>query len=649
METGGYQGFHCRSDWGPGVMTPIDTLLDALPYAATEAETGRWSACCPAHDDTGASLSIAKGDGGKVLLTCHAGCSAEDIAEAVGLTVSDLFPRKGRSDGRAAKAVGKPPTRPYPKPPKPSDTGATPDTLITKAARHLDGDEAGRWTYQHAGGSPAFAVVRFDTPAGKEYRPFRPDGSAWIGGNIKSGRPLYRLPELAGAERVYLFEGEKCVDLARSLGLTSTTTAHGAKSASKSDLSSLTGKTVMIVPDYDDAGVGYADEVAALLMGLSPRPTVKIIRLPGLRSKGDDLEQFMAGRREMKLGDSAIAAELEQLADKAEPINATDYIGGPVVVSLANVEPEDVEWLWPGRIPLGKLTVIAGDPGLGKSFTTLDMAARVTTGSPWPDSPSDPIDVGSVIVMGVEDDVADTVVPRLKAAGADLSRIVAMNSVKTRESGKLTERLFNLEDVAPLEQTIQQTPGASLIVIDPISAFTGSADSHNNADVRGLLAPLAVLAAKHRVAVVCVSHLNKSSNGPAIYRTMGSVAFTAAARAAYGVVKDKTDPARRLFLPIKANLAPDEHGLAYRIVPSDTPGVARVEWDSVPVDISADDAFAPEERQPGPDRTRPTGRKRKHGYARRWPTAPVPLRIRPMKQSTGRGSASGRWNVLAKR
>lgn len=570
-------------------MKPINKIINAISNVR-RVGPDQYEACCPAHDDDRASLSIADGQDGTVALYCHAGCSTEAIIESVGLKMSDLFPRQRCS------ITGPPthrPTKPsrLTKPPKP---GKSLDAVVNSTARKLGGDEVGRWMYEYEDGSPAFCVVRFETPGGKEYRPFHTNGSGWASGGMKDKRPLYHLPELPNQGRVFIFEGEKCVDLARGLGLSATTSAHGAKSACKTDWTPLAGRDVVIVPDDDDAGEAYAAALVEQLMDMKPQPQVKVIRLPGLNGKGDDLEQFVEHRRKLRLADSTIARELNKLIDDASPINPVDYCGGPVLVSLNDVEPEPVEWLWPGRIALGKLTLIAGDPGLGKSFLTLDLAARVSTGTPWPDSPSTSNPTGSVILMNVEDDIADTIRPRLDAAGADVSRVVALDAVRNRNArtGELVESLFNLQsDIPRLEQAIKQTLGVRLIIVDPITAFTGSTDSYKNAEIRGLLSPLAKLAAKYRVAVVAVSHLNKSAGGSAMYRSIGSIAFNATARAVWAVAKDRDAPARRLMLPVKNNIAPDEHGLAYRLTDSGIQDIACVEWESVPIDITADEAL----------------------------------------------------------
>ena len=127
-----------------------------------------------------------------------------------------------------------------------------------------------------------------------------------------------------------------------------------------------------------------------------------------------------------------------------------------------------------------------------------------------------------------------------------------------------------------LDEAIELTPDCRLVIVDPITAYCGGVDSHKNAEVRGLLAPLSNLAERHEVAVVAVSHLNKSAGGSAIYRTMGSLAFTAAARAVWGVTKDKGDSQRRLMLPVKNNIAPDVMGLAYSIRDAGDDRIGRV-------------------------------------------------------------------------
>jgi len=156
---------------------------------------------------------------------------------------------------------------------------------------------------------------------------------------------------------------------------------------------------------------------------------------------------------------------------------------GPKAIlrNLDDVERQLLEWLWPGRIPLGKLTLLAGDPGLGKSFVTLDIAARVSRGDSWPDTPLLKQSAGNVVLFNAEDDLADTIAPRLDQAKADDTRIVAVEGVAAFGQ----RRHFSLEhDLPRLEEVLKNHSDTRLVVIDPIAAYCGNIDSHRNTDVR---------------------------------------------------------------------------------------------------------------------------------------------------------------------
>lgn len=257
--------------------------------------------------------------------------------------------------------------------------------------------------------------------------------------------------------------------------------------------------------------------------------------------------------------------------NKREVERAAREVFGPepgereaVLLRMSEVQAEKVSWLWASRLPLGKLSLIVGDPAVGKSFLTCALAAAVSRGAPWPDG-SGRAPLGSVVMLNAEDGTADTIKPRLESAGADCSRVFVLDAVRAADDkGRFIEVGFTLADVAALELAIKQAGDCKLVVIDPVSAYMGGTDSHVNADVRGLLKPLSDLAQKHGVAVVLVSHLNKSA-AQAMYRTTGSLAFIAASRAAWCCVADKDDPARRMLLALKNNLAPDPGGLGYMI------------------------------------------------------------------------------------
>ncbi len=262
---------------------------------------------------------------------------------------------------------------------------------------------------------------------------------------------------------------------------------------------------------------------------------------------------------------------------------------------LDNVQSKPINWLWPGRIACGKVTLFAGDPGLGKSQITASLAGIVTTGGKWPvDGAKSP--QGAVIFLSAEDDAADTIRPRLEAAGAELSRCIVIDSIiDTDETGTIRERSFSVKnDLKQLENIMCEVVDVRLIIIDPITAYMGGVDSHKAADVREFMSPLAMFAEKHRVAILGISHLNKSSTQDALQRVNGSLAMVAAARAAFIAVKDKNNPARRLLLPIKNNIAKDIGGFAFSIADTTLNNgieTSKIVWEDAPVNMTADEAM----------------------------------------------------------
>ncbi len=590
-------------------MTPIELVLSKLPDAKRNG-TG-WQARCPAHDDRRPSLSIAEGDGGRALVHCHAGCTPEAVAAAIGLKMAELMPPRPAASPR--KPARKPASGPAGGRWKPPTAGNAPRaaTGLSKAPafptaseavaalerRH--GERTALWTYHDAQGEPVGVVVRWDlADGGKDIRPVSRAAGGWIVGGMPEPRPLYRLPELLArpAERVYVAEGEKAADAAAGLGLLATTSPHGSKSAGKADWAALAGREVVILPDHDEAGKQYAGDVANILAKLTPPATVRIVNLadawPDLPAGGDMADVVAAGEDA-----DTIKAKLAGMVDKATPKPA-----GPVLVCLADVEPREIKWLWPGRVPMGRITLLVGRPGAGKSFLTTDMAARITTGTPWPDGSDCP--AGSVILISAEDDPGDTIRPRLDAHYADVRKVHLLSAVRRLgEDGQPYEVLFTLADVAALETALKTLPDCRLIVVDPIGSFLGrDTDAHRDNEVRGVLAPVAKLAEKYGPAVLVVAHRRKSAGSIADDLALGSRAFTGIARAVWHLSRDPDNKNRRLLLPGKNNLAPEGNGLAFAIVGDP----AAVAWEHDPVAMSADDAlaqengFGGEDAKPGP-------------------------------------------------
>lgn len=235
-------------------------------------------------------------------------------------------------------------------------------------------------------------------------------------------------------------------------------------------------------------------------------------------------------------------------------------------VRMTDVEPEHVQWLWSGRIPRGKLVVLDGDPGLGKSTLTLAIAAHVSTGTPLPGDVGEREPAG-VVLVSFEDGLGDTIRPRLEAAGADLDRIVAHR----------LDAEFNIHDHLKELRAQVTAHGAALVIIDPLlAALPGHVNADKGQHVRRVLAPLAAMADETKAAVVAVRHLNKSTGASAFYRGAHSVGFGAAARTVLLVAADPDDDERRILAPVKVNLVQKPAALAFAL--ESVGSVARIRW-----------------------------------------------------------------------
>lgn len=247
---------------------------------------------------------------------------------------------------------------------------------------------------------------------------------------------------------------------------------------------------------------------------------------------------------------------------------------------LSDVKPERLQWLWPGRLPTGKIATLDGDPGLGKSTLALDIAATVTNGGPWPDG-GHCEHPGDVLLLSGEDGLADTVAPRAIAAGADTSRIHAIEgkSAIDPDTGERYLQSITLADVLMLKEAMARV-GAALLIVDVLMAFLpGGVDAHKDQDIRRVLTALSKAADTSGCTVLLLRHLNKTKGADPLYRGGGSIGIVGAARSGLLVTADPNDPARRVLATVKSNLAQMPTALAYRLADSPEHGVARVQWD----------------------------------------------------------------------
>jgi archaellum biogenesis ATPase FlaH len=259
------------------------------------------------------------------------------------------------------------------------------------------------------------------------------------------------------------------------------------------------------------------------------------------------------------------------------------------------ISPTETDWFWEGYIARGCLTLFDGDPGEGKSTLTIDLAAHVSRGRDFPDA--SPCPQGIAIIASAEDSPSATIIPRLIAARADLANVHIVPIARDTADGP---QLLTLpEDLEILENTVVRTR-AILVIIDPLSAFTSNKiNSRIDTDVRRLLAGLTGVAERTGAVVVVVRHLNKTAGTNAIYRGGGSIGIIAAARAAFLIGADPDDEAKKIFAPVKMNLAPKPPALAFRLVQTEGDSVAHVEWIAGETPLSASDLLRAPLEEPG--------------------------------------------------
>ncbi|EDS05728.1 hypothetical protein CLOSCI_03096 [[Clostridium] scindens ATCC 35704] len=258
------------------------------------------------------------------------------------------------------------------------------------------------------------------------------------------------------------------------------------------------------------------------------------------------------------------------------------------LINMEQVEVEKIDWLIYPFIPFGKVTIVQGDPGEGKTTMVLQIIAKLTKGESVLSGSDEPIlegktmalDPVNVIYQTAEDGLGDTIKPRLLAAGADCSRVMVIDD---------NDQALTMMDVR-LEEAIIQTK-ARLVVLDPIQGFLGAdVDMHRANEIRPLMKRVAILAEKYHCAIILIGHMNKNSNGKSSYRGLGSIDFQAAARSVLIVGRIKDEPEIRVVCHVKSSLAPEGKSIAFRLDKD-----KGFEWIGE-YDISADDLLSGDNR-----------------------------------------------------
>jgi hypothetical protein len=415
-------------------------------------------------------------------------------------------------------------------------------------------------------------------------------------GKPKGPKIPYQLPELIAAPpeaEVWFCEGEKDADNVAALGLIATTYSEGAKARWPGEITKwfVGKKTVYVLEDNDKDGRCHASKVAEALKGAVSE--IRIVSFPELPEHGDVSDWLDQGYTK---------AELLARA-KAGRVPARNEC---IIVCAADIQPQNMPWLWYGHLPADALEIIAGVPDAGKSQIQIQYVACVTTKRPWPDGAPGMSEPRNVIMMTAEDTLKGMLLPRLIAAGADLNRVKILKGVRKDDR----DQMFLLaEDLEMLEQKIADIGDVGLVVIDPITAYMGGkVDSHRATDVRSQLGPLKDLAERTCVGFSVLTHPPKNASQRAIDQYLGSQAFIAAPRIGHLCLEEieqdefgqRRATGRRLFTNSKNNPMPKRPTIAYRIV--DAIGgidpitgadvkISKIAWEEV-MGITADEALA---------------------------------------------------------
>jgi putative DNA primase/helicase len=258
-----------------------------------------------------------------------------------------------------------------------------------------------------------------------------------------------------------------------------------------------------------------------------------------------------------------------------------------VVKAFSKIEEKSVSWLWHERIPINMLTLYVGDPGLGKSSLSLDLAARLSRGLPFPDG--SPCPLGDTLILAGEDVPGTTIKPRLVALGADMERIHILLG-KRDKNGYDDVTLFDRKIFEDAIDQIKANGGdLKLFVIDPFESFLGNIDAYRNTEVRQALRGIISLAEYEQFSVLGIQHLTKKNGIDAIHRIGGSIAFAASARTIWLIAKDLDDPCGCLFLHLKTNIGRKMPGFHYSIITADN-GSGIVAWGK-PADNNPNDVL----------------------------------------------------------
>lgn len=516
--------------------------IDALP--GKDKPGGGRMARCPVHDDDKASLSVDYANGGQVLLNCHAGCQTEDIVAALGGSMADLFPDSMNGMGAHVR-------------------------IVTSPSRRQASPGERRFDAFYTDGTKAGLHCRSDDGRGRKRIWWDPQGV-----RVKE-LALFGSWDMSDSGPIVVVEGERATLAVRAAGIDAVGTYGSGAMPTDEALAPLQGRDVVLWADTDDSGKKHMDAIAEALGG-----TVRRVRPPGGSPKGWD----------------AADADADLIRSLVE--EASEPRTGPNLRQLSDYVSEPVQWLWPGWLPEGTVTLFDGNPGEAKSTTVMSLIACVTTRLPWPDG-QDSGEPGDVLIITREDDPSRVLRPRLEVAGADLDRVYF-----------LEDEFVMPSDAEQLRLAIG--PRIRLVFIDPLfSHIEGRIKTISDNDIRtAVMTPLSTLAAETGVALLAMRHNSKDTSKSALLRGAGSLGGLAgAARSMWGAAPDPDDDdgTHKLFGVTKSNYARKPQAYRYRVVSAVPEGevwvghsVSKVEWMGAS-ELSIDDVLSEEDHDTARD------------------------------------------------
>ena len=538
----------------------VESVISELDSLGCKPEQvgDQYAAYCPVHELDGSghkkSLSVKSGNTVAVVVTCHAGCSFNELRKVI----TSLSTTKERKELDA--------TYPY---------------------RSREGKELFRklrfWPKDFRIRNPN---IPKNDPSKLYYAlPADLDVKEW---------PLYRLPELISAketgETVFYVEGEKDVDRLVKLNCIATTNYEGASKGSQKpkwrldytkQLSGL--NSLVLLPDNDEPGRSHMANIASQMTGKVNEIIILDLglRFPDLKAGADVSDWLNAGHSVEELielvsrcepltpatadhtattpadpprgDDQNLGKETDAPAQPSPPATPAESV---MLRSAATIAPRAIDWLWPGWLSVGKLHLLAGAPGTAKTTIAMTWAAAISSGGIFPDGSRAP--QGNVLIWSSEDDPRDTLIPRLIAAGADLNHVYIVESVNHARTGK---RTFDpAKDFPLLKAAVNQIGAVVFMVIDSVAdAVAGDAGKNNQ--VRRALSPVKDFAEEIGIAVLGITHFNKGTSGRAISRIIDSVAFVGLPRIVMVAFKKKNNGS--LIMRAKSNIGPDNGGYEF--------------------------------------------------------------------------------------